>query len=125
MEVWEKEFEWLRVRHFIKEAMKKDVLPDFQAILFLIGVQELGYIRKEKYTKEEKRDLMHIAICALLESEGYFHFEGRDQDGWPHWKVVKPFDIIGVEKQEEILKNKILDYFHAYLNNQQANYSDN
>ena len=84
MEVWEKEFEWLKVRHIVRDAMKKDTLPDLQTILFLIGVQELGRIPKEKFTKEEKRDLMHVAVCTLLEKDGYFEFEGRDQDGWQH-----------------------------------------
>jgi hypothetical protein len=82
MEIWERDFEFLRVRTLVKTALKKDTLPDLQTILFLIGVQELGRIPKTKFTKEEKRDLMHIAVCTLLENEGYFEFEGRDQDGW-------------------------------------------
>ncbi len=77
MEVWEKEFEWLKVRHIVRDAMKKDTLPDLQTILFLIGVQELGRIPKEKFTKEEKRDLMHVAVCTLLEKDGYFEFEDQ------------------------------------------------
>ena len=38
--------------------------PDLETILFLIGIQELGGI-KEKFTKEQKQDLMHIAVCTL------------------------------------------------------------
>ena len=114
MEVWEKEFEWLKVRHIVRDAMKKDTLPDLQTILFLIGVQELGRIPKEKFTKEEKRDLMHVAVCTLLEKDGYFEFEGRDQDGWPHWKEVKSFTLKGVNEQEEFLMLKIIDYFYKY-----------
>ena len=56
MEYWERDFEWLKVRHIVKDAMKKDALPDLQTVLFLIGVQELGRIPKTKFTKEEKRD---------------------------------------------------------------------
>ena len=62
MEYWERDFEWLKVRHIVKDAMKKDALPDLQTVLFLIGVQELGRIPKTKFTKEEKRDLMHVAV---------------------------------------------------------------
>jgi len=114
MEVWEKDFEWLRVKHLVKKAMNKETLPDFQTILFLVGVQELGRIPKEKFSKEEKQDLMHIAVCTLLEPDGYFEFEGRDQDGWPHWKEKKPFSLLGVSEQEVFLVEKIIHYFKSY-----------
>ncbi len=110
MQVWEYEFEWLRIRHQIKESMNRDTLPDLNAILFLIGIQELGFV-KEKFSKEEKQDLMHIAICHLLSDDGYFEFEGRDADGWPHWKVVRPVELKGVKEQEQILQEKIIKYF--------------
>jgi hypothetical protein len=114
MEIWERDFEFLRVRTLVKTALKKDTLPDLQTILFLIGVQELGRIPKTKFTKEEKRDLMHIAVCTLLEGEGYFEFEGRDQDGWPHWKEKKPFGLKGINEQEDYLVIKIIEYFKNY-----------
>lgn len=114
MEVWERDFEWLQVKHIVKNAMKKDVLPDLQTVLFLIGVQELGRIPKEKFTKEEKRDLMHVAVCTLLEEDGYFVFEGRDHDGWPHWKEVKSFSVKGVQEQEAFLVSRIIHYFKKY-----------
>jgi hypothetical protein len=50
MEIWERDFEFLRVRTLVKTALKKDTLPDLQTILFLIGVQELGRIPKTKFT---------------------------------------------------------------------------
>ena len=52
-ETWEIDFEWLRVRHLVQDAMKRDSLPDMNAILFLVGVQELGRWKTE-FTKEEK-----------------------------------------------------------------------
>ncbi len=111
MEFWQRDFEWLRIRHFVRDTLGRESLPDFQAILFLIGLQELGRVPKDRFTKEEKRDLMHIAVCTLLEPEGYYEFEGRDHDGWPHWKEVRPFDIKGVKEQEEHLIVRIIDYF--------------
>lgn len=114
MEDWEVEFEWLRVRHIVKDTMGKSALPDLQSILFLIGIQELGrWDSDQGFTKEEKQDLMHIAVCTLLEDEGYYDFVGRDQDGWPHWEEAKPFELEGVEKQESFLKNKVIQYFRA------------
>lgn len=114
MEAWELDFEWLKVRHIVKDAMQKDHLPDLQTVLFLIGVQELGRWPKEGFTKEEKKDLFHVAVCTLLEPEGYYQFEGRDQDGWPHWKEDKAFSVKGVKEQEEILIQQIIRYFKEY-----------
>lgn len=111
MEQWQIDFEWLRIQHLVKDALDQKSLPDFQTILFLVGVQELGRLPDETFTKEEKRDLMHIAVCTLLEPEGYYTFAGRDQDGWPHWTTKKRFEIKGVDSQEEILKIKLIDYF--------------
>lgn len=110
MENWEIDFLWLEVRHKVKSALKLDALPEMKSILFLIGVQELGVVKKD-FSKEEKRDLMHVAACALLEKDGYYRFEGRDQDGWPHLEVEKPFTIKGLDEQEMILKKNIIEYF--------------
>lgn len=110
MESWQVEFEWLRVRHFVKDAFKRDKLPDLQTVLFLIGIQELGRFPESTFTKEEKQDLMHVAVCTLLEGE-FYEFEGRDQDGWPHFRSIKKFDIKGVEEQEDLLIRKIIHYF--------------
>ena len=118
MENWQLEFEWLRVRHWIKDRFNRKELPDLNAVLYLIGIQELGRAQ-EKFTKEEKQDLMHIAICHLLSEEGYFEFEGMDADGWPHWKPLIPVDIRGVEAQEALLRRKVVEYFAPLLSNQE------
>jgi len=110
MEDWELDYEWLRVRHYIKDSMQRPNLPDLDAILFLIGIQELGRW-EDKFTKEEKQDLIHIAVCQLLSSDGYFEFEGRDADGWPHYKELRPIGVEGVEGQGRLLKIKVIDYF--------------
>lgn len=120
MEKWQKEFEWLRIRHFVKELMNKDKLPDLNNILLLIGVREYGH-PKSKWTKEEKRDLMNVAAFTLLEMEGYYKFHGLDEDGWPHFKMIKPFKTKGVKSQEEWLKKQIVKYFHQNVfNNAEA-----
>lgn len=114
MEEWELEFEWLRVRHWLKDRFGRKELPDLNAILFLIGMQELGK-PQAKYTKEEKQDLMHIAVCHLLSEDGYFEFEGMDADGWPHWKPLLPVDIKGLSAQETLLRQKVVAYFAPLL----------
>ena len=45
-----------------------------EAILFLIGIQEVGDFRT-KFTKEQKQDLMHVAVCSLLSPSGYYELE--------------------------------------------------
>lgn len=114
MEEWELDFEWLRVRHIVKNSMGKEALPDLQSILFLIGIQELGrWDTDREFSKEEKQDLMHVAICTLLEEDGYYEFAGRDQDGWPHWNEKERFEVKGIDGQEEYLKVKVVKYFRA------------
>ncbi len=118
MEDWQADFEWLRVRHWVKDRFGRNELPDLNAVLYLIGIQELGR-KQEKFTKEEKQDLMHIAICHLLQEDGYFEFEGMDADGWPHWKPLIPVVIRGVEAQEVLLRRKVIEYFAPLLSNQE------
>ena len=110
MEAWELEFEWLRVQHLVKDSLSRDKLPDLQAILFLIGIQELGQVRRD-FSKEEKQDLMHIAVCSLLSTEGFFEFTGRDEDGWPHYKQIRVTPPGDVGKQEDLLKRLVILYF--------------
>ncbi|MBP7239377.1 MAG: hypothetical protein KBA14_04080 [Saprospiraceae bacterium] len=114
MEDWQLDFEWLRVRHWVKDRFKRSELPDLNAVLFLIGIRELGR-RQEKFTKEEKQDLMHLAICHLLTEEGYYEFEGMDADGWPHWKPLIPIDVKGLAAQEAMLQRKVIEYFAPLL----------
>ncbi len=111
MEDWQFDFEWLQIRHYVKDKFGKKTLPDLNAILFLIGINELGKF-KEKFSKEEKQDLMHIAICKLLSFDGIYVFEGRDADGWPHYALKNKLDVKGVKEQEYILKKNIIKYFN-------------
>ncbi|HWR33749.1 MAG TPA: hypothetical protein VN451_09490 [Chitinophagaceae bacterium] len=84
--------------------------PDLETILFLIGIQEFGDI-KEKFTKEQKQDLMHIAVCSLLSKSGYYELERVDEDGWPHFKQLKGMPDMSMTDQENFLKDHILLYF--------------
>ncbi|MBI1227992.1 MAG: hypothetical protein GC192_22360 [Bacteroidetes bacterium] len=124
MEDWELEFEWLKVKHLVKDALKRDVLPDMNAILFMIGVQELGRWNTN-FTKEEKQDLMHIAVCSLMSYDGYYEFKGRDADGWPHYDSIKLFTQKGVKTQEVYLKEKIIQYFRDWQAAHGETVSDN
>ena len=84
--------------------------PDLEAILFLVGLQEFGGLR-EKFTKEQKQDLMHVAVCSLLSQSGYYEIEGYDDDGWPHFKQLKALPNHNLMEQENFLKDHVLLYF--------------
>jgi hypothetical protein len=83
---------------------------DVQAILFLIGVQELGK-GKIKLSKNEKLDIMHIAICTLLSPYGYYEYKGVDEEGWPHWQVNEKLPPLKPMQQETLIKEAIVEYF--------------
>lgn len=85
-------------------------IPDLKVLLFLIGVQELGQGPK-KFSKRQKEELMHIANCKLFSQLGFYELEGQDQDGWPHWKLVKPIPAYTLLEQEMLMKTLIVNYF--------------
>lgn len=111
MDKWELDFEWLKIRHFVKDRIGREELPELNIVLLMIGIQELGMLKLGRFTKEEKTDLMHIASCKLLSLDGYYEFQGKDQDGWPHYLMTKPFKIKGVKEQELYLLEKVIEYF--------------
>ncbi|CCH56606.1 hypothetical protein BN8_05983 [Fibrisoma limi BUZ 3] len=87
---------------------------DLNAVLFLIGVQELGKGPK-RFSKEQKQDLMHLAVCRVLSQSGYYTFDGYDKDGWPQWTLSKPVPHGDLLEQEDLLKEHIIRYFESEL----------
>lgn len=83
---------------------------DLDAIIYLIGVQELGKV-KQTFKKDEKINLMHIAICRLLEPYGYYEFDFYDNDGWPHYKVKEELPPLKAGEQSVLMKEAIVNYF--------------
>ena len=87
--------------------------PDLETVLFLVGLQETGFI-KEKLTKEQKQDLMHVAVCSLLIPSGYYEVERIDEDGWPHFRQLKAMPDMNAFEQENFLKDHVLHYFERH-----------
>jgi len=100
---------WWNLEAKLMERFEKK--PDMETILFLIGIQELGDI-KNKFTKEQKQDLIHIATCSLLAQSGFYEMERVDEDGWPHFKQVKSLPVMNLIEQENFMKDHILLYFN-------------
>ena len=101
--------DWVDLLYKIKELTGKRP-ADLNAVLFLIGVQELGKGNRS-FSKEEKQDLMHIAICKVLSLAGYYQLEGVDEEGWPHWKSIMKLPRFDLMEQEKLLKIQIIQYF--------------
>lgn len=99
---------WWKLEETLMQRFGKK--PDVESILFLIGIQELGDLAT-KYTKEQKQDLMHLAICTVLMPSGYYTMSHVDEDGWPHFNQLKPMPDLQPIEQEHFLKDHILLYF--------------
>jgi hypothetical protein len=84
--------------------------PDLNALLLLIGIQELNQ-GLTVFTKEQKQDLMHIATCRLFSLSGHYEQTHVDEDGWPHYKLLRPVPFANLKEQERMLKWHILEYF--------------
>ena len=84
---------------------------DLNTLIFLIGVQELnkGFVPLEK---QQKLEVMHIAVCAILEPYGYYEYVGLDKDGWPHFEAVEKLPALKKDAQERLIKEAIIEYFN-------------
>ncbi len=102
---------WKELQGKIALQFESDT-PDLKVLLFLIGVQELGK-GPQKFSKRQKEELMHIATCRLFSEMGFYELEGLDQDGWPHWKSVKPIPNYTLLEQEMVMKSLVINYFEA------------
>lgn len=83
---------------------------ELDGIVYLVGVQELGNFHR-KFKKDEKVNLMHIAICRLLEPYGYYDFDFFDEDGWPHYKVKEQLPPLKAGEQTVLMKEAVVNYF--------------
>ena len=83
---------------------------ELDGIVYLVGVQELGNFHR-KFKKDEKVNLMHIAICRLLEPYGYYDFDFFDDDGWPHYTMKEQLPPLKAGEQTVLMKEALVNYF--------------
>lgn len=107
MDNWEEQ--WLALEQ--KMIIRFGRIPDFQTILFLIGINEVGFSDDKNFSKEQKQDIMHVATCTLLSQEEYYQLSAYDEDGWPHFELKKNLPEQSVGEQELWLKKLMLKYF--------------
>jgi len=101
---------WEKVVEILSNQFSQGEDLDLDAIIYLIGIQELGKIHRE-FKKDEKVNLMHIAICRLLEPYGYYEFDFVDKDGWPHYSVKEELPPLKAGEQSVLMKEAIVNYF--------------
>lgn len=101
---------WGQVEEKLSQQFADGEKLELDAIIYLIGLQELGQVHRT-FKKDHKLDLMHIAICRLLEPYGYYEFEYYDDEGWPHYKVVENLPQLRAGEQAVLMKEAIVQYF--------------
>jgi hypothetical protein len=106
---------WAQLTSKLEGVLGKKT-TDVNAVLFLIGIHELGQ-GPAAFTKEQKQDLMHIAVCKIFSKAGYYELTGLDADGWPHWNSLKPLPSLNLKEQELALKQHIIEYFETEIFN--------
>ena len=99
------------VKKLTQQFSDGDIL-NLDGIIYLIGVQELGQ-GKRLFKKDEKVNLMHVAICKLLEPYGYYEFDFFDKDGWPHYKILTDLPSLKPGEQTVLMKEAIVNYFEG------------
>lgn len=101
---------WGTLQEKLSRQFADGDLLDLDAIIYLIGVQELGQPHR-KFKKDQKLDLMHIAICRLLEPYGYYEFDYFDEESWPHYKILETLPALKAGEQSVLMKEAIVQYF--------------
>jgi hypothetical protein len=107
---------WEELVERLSEQFNGGAMMDLDGIIYMIGIQELGRT-DQKFEKDDKIDLMHIAICRLLEPFGYYAFDYFDEDGWPHYQVLEQLPPLKPGEQSVLMKEAIVLYFleNGYL----------
>lgn len=101
---------WEQVVAFLSEKFAEGEVLDLDAIIYIIGIQELGKFQ-QLFKKDEKINLMHIAICRLLEPYGYYEFDYFDHEGWPHYRAKETLPTLKAGEQTVLMKEAIVNYF--------------
>ena len=113
----ELKIKWTNLKAKLSKYFSDNQLIDLDAIIFLIGLQELGQFQK-KFNKQKKLEILHIAVCKLLSDYGYYQLEYIDQEGWPHYKLNENLPNLKPGEQTILIKKAIINYF------EKSNYID-
>ena len=101
---------WNNLKTKLSVDFSDNEIIDLDSIIFLIGLQELGQFQK-RFNKQKKLEVIHIAVCKLLSDYGYYEFDHTDNDGWPHYKLIKKLPNLKAGEQTILMKKAIINYF--------------
>ena len=101
---------WNNLKTQLSVDFSENEIIDLDSIIFLIGLQELGQFQK-RFNKQKKLEVIHIAVCKLLSDYGYYEFDYTDNDGWPHYKLIKKLPNLKAGEQTILMKKAIINYF--------------
>ena len=101
---------WNNLKTKLSVDFSDNEIIDVDSIIFLIGLQELGQFQK-RFNKQKKLEVIHIAVCKLLSDYGYYEFDYIDNDGWPHYKLIKKLPNLKAGEQTILMKKAIINYF--------------
>ena len=101
---------WNNLKTKLSVDFSYNEIIDLDSIIFLIGLQELGQFQK-RFNKQRKLEVIHIAVCKLLSDYGYYEFDYTDNDGWPHYKLIKKLPNLKAGEQTILMKKAIINYF--------------
>jgi len=101
---------WNNLKTKLSVDFSDNEIIDLDSIIFLIGLQELGQFQK-RFNKQKKLEVIHIAVCKLLSDYGYYEFDYTDNEGWPHYKLIKKLPNLKAGEQTILMKKAIINYF--------------
>ena len=101
---------WNNLKTKLSVDFSENEIINLDSIIFLIGIQELGQFQK-RFNKQKKLEVIHIAVCKLLSDYGYYEFDYTDNDGWPHYKLIKKLPNLKAGEQTILMKKAIINYF--------------
>lgn len=101
---------WDHLVIILSERFSDGETLDVEGVLYLVGLQELGQVHR-KMKKDDNVNLIHIGICTVLESYGYYRFDFFDDEGWPHFELVEELPPLKPGEQSVLMKEALVEYF--------------
>jgi len=94
----------------LKVSKHFKVNAEYEFILFILGIQEMGWGFRE-YSKTEKMDLINVARCRILVRQGYIKETGIDGDGFPIFDASPKVKSMMPSFQNQVIKKGLIEFF--------------
>ncbi|WP_430817959.1 hypothetical protein [Carboxylicivirga sp. N1E11] len=104
------EFELAWDALILKISKHFKVSAEYEFILFVLGIQEMGWGFRE-YSKTEKMDLINVARCRILVRQGYIKETGIDAEGFPIFEASPRLKSMMPSYQNQLIKKGLIEYF--------------